>query len=403
MGTLSALLAAIPQPDVAGMARAQQHIDGLLKPPGSLGRLETLAVQLAGLPGLQGQLALAEKAIVVMCADHGVWHEGVTPSPQGVTRLETLAVQLAGLPGLQGQLALAEKAIVVMCADHGVWHEGVTPSPQGVTAIHAGNMVRGNTGVCVLAAQAGARVQVVDVGIDADPLPGLINLKVARGSGNIARTAAMSRQQAETVLLASMQLTRQLAADGVKAFGVGELGMANTTPAAATISVLTGSDPDAVVGCGANLPLAQRGHKVAVVRQAIAHNQPNPADGLDVLAKVGGYDLVGMTGVILGAASCGLPVVLDGFLSYASALAACRMAPSAHPYLIPSHLSAEKGAQIALDALGLRPYLDMDMRLGEGSGAALAMHLLDAASVMYNQMGTLAQSNIVLPDSAPSS
>ncbi|HCJ0324409.1 TPA: nicotinate-nucleotide--dimethylbenzimidazole phosphoribosyltransferase [Klebsiella pneumoniae] len=295
METLSALLAAIPQPDVAGMARAQQHIDGLLKPPGSLGRLETLAVQ------------------------------------------------------------------------------------------------------------AGARVQVVDVGIDADPLPGLINLKVARGSGNIARTAAMSRQQAETVLLASMHLTRQLAADGVKAFGVGELGMANTTPAAARISVLTGSDPDAVVGCGANLPLAQRGHKVAVVRQAIAHNQPNPADGLDVLAKVGGYDLVGMTGVILGAASCGLPVVLDGFLSYASALAACRMAPSAHPYLIPSHLSAEKGAQIALDALGLRPYLDMDMRLGEGSGAALAMHLLDAASVMYNQMGTLAQSNIVLPDSAPSS
>ncbi|HBT7837439.1 TPA: nicotinate-nucleotide--dimethylbenzimidazole phosphoribosyltransferase, partial [Klebsiella pneumoniae] len=245
METLSALLAAIPQPDVAAMARAQQHIDGLLKPPGSLGRLESLAVQ------------------------------------------------LAGLPGLQGQLALAEKAIVVMCADHGVWHEGVTPSPQGVTAIHAGNMVRGNTGVCVLAAQAGARVQVVDVGIDADPLPGLINLKVARGSGNIARTAAMSRQQAETVLLASMQLTRQLAADGVKAFGVGELGMANTTPAAATISVLTGSDPDAVVGCGANLPLAQRGHKVAVVRQAIAHNQPNPADGLDVLAKVGGYDLVG--------------------------------------------------------------------------------------------------------------
>ncbi len=222
METLSALLAAIPQPDVAGMARAQQHIDGLLKPPGSLGRLETLAVQ------------------------------------------------LAGLPGLQGQLALAEKAIVVMCADHGVWHEGVTPSPQVVTAIHAGNMVRGNTGVCVLAAQAGARVQVVDVGIDADPLPGLINLKVARGSGNIARTAAMSRQQAETVLLASMHLTRQLAADGVKVFGVGELGMANTTPAAAVISVLTGSDPDAVVGCGANLPLAQRGHKVAVVRQAIA-------------------------------------------------------------------------------------------------------------------------------------
>ncbi len=289
-----------------------------------------------------------------------------------------------------------------MCADHGVWHEGVTPSPQGVTAIHAGNMVRGNTGVCVLAAQAGAVVQVVDVGIDADPLPGLINLKVARGSGNIARTAAMSRQQAETVLLASMHLTRQLAADGVKAFGVGELGMANTTPAAATISVLTGSDPDAVVGCGANLPLAQRGHKVAVVRRAIAHNQPNPADGLDVPAKVGvrsgGHDRGDPRGGLLW------PAGGAGWLPLLCLCpAACRMAPSAHPYLIPSHLSAEKGAQIALDALGLRPYLDMDMRTGEGSGAALAMHLLDAASVMYNQMGTLAQSNIVLPDSAPSS
>ena len=201
METLSALLAAIPQPDVAGMARAQQHIDGLLKPPGSLGRLETLAVQLAGLPGLQGQLALAEKAIVVMCADHGVWHEGVTLRRRG-----------------DGH----------SCRQYGAGQH---------RRLRAGGAGRG-------------QVQVVDVGIDADPLPGLINLKVARGSGNIARTAAMSRQQAETVLLASMHLTRQLAADGVKAFGVGELGMANTTPAAATISVLTGSDPDAVVAVG---------------------------------------------------------------------------------------------------------------------------------------------------------
>ena len=173
--------------------------------------------------------------------------------------------------------------------------------------------------------------------------------------------------------------------------------MANTTPAAATISVLTGSDPDAVVGCGANLPLAQRGHKVAVVRQAIAHNQPNPADGLDVLAKVGGYDLVGMTGVILGAASCGLPVVLDGFLSYAAALAACQIAPEVKPYLIPSHYSAEKGARIALAHLGLEPYLNMGMRLGEGSGAALAMPIVEAACAMYHRMGMLAASNIVLP------
>lgn len=350
MQTLSSLLRAIPQPDSAAMARAQQHIDGLLKPPGSLGRLEALAVQLAGMPGLKG-------------------------APQ-----------------------VQEKAILVMCADHGVWHEGVTISPQVVTAIQAGNMVRGNTGVCVLARQAGARVHIIDTGIDADPLDGLINMKVARGSGNIAREAAMTVDQAQELLLETMRYTRELAAQGVTLFGVGELGMANTTPAAAVVSVLTGSDPQEVVGIGANLPASQLGHKADVVRRAIALNQPDPQDGLDVLTKVGGFDLLGMTGVMLGAASCGLPVVLDGFLSYASALAACRIAPEAKPYLIPSHLSAEKGARIALENLGLEPYLNMEMRLGEGSGAALAMQLVDAACAIYNEMGTLAASNIVLPE-----
>ncbi|HHG8774163.1 TPA: nicotinate-nucleotide--dimethylbenzimidazole phosphoribosyltransferase [Raoultella planticola] len=351
MDTLSAFITAIPLPDRTAMAQAQRHLDGLLKPPGSLGRLEALAVQ------------------------------------------------LAGMPGLQGQLRLTEKAIVVMCADHGVWHEGVAISPQAITAIQAANMTRKNTGVCVLAAQAGAQMHVVDVGIDADPLPGLVNMKMARGSGNIARTAAMSREQATALLLASIRFTRELAAQGVRLFGVGELGMANTTPAAAVVSALTGHDARDVVGIGANLPVSQLAHKADVVRQAIAINQPQPEDGLDVLAKVGGFDLVGMTGVMLGAASCGLPVVLDGFLSYASALAACRLAPAVHPYLIPSHLSAEKGARIALEHLQLEPYLDMGMRLGEGSGAALAMPLVEAACTVFNEMGTLAESNIVLPES----
>lgn len=350
MQTLSSLLRTIPQQDATAMARAQQHIDGLLKPPGSLGRLEALAVQLAGMPGLKG-----------------------TPQVQ-------------------------EKAILVMCADHGVWHEGVAISPQVVTAIQAGNMVRGNTGVCVLARLAGAKVHIIDTGIDADPLDGLINMKVARGSGNIAREAAMTATQAQALLLETMRYTRELASQGVTLFGVGELGMANTTPAAAVVSVLTGSDPQEVVGIGANLPASQLGHKAEVVRQAIALNQPDPQDGLDVLTKVGGFDLLGMTGVMLGAASCGLPVVLDGFLSYASALAACRIAPEVKPYLIPSHLSAEKGARIALANLGLEPYLNMEMRLGEGSGAALAMQLVDAACAIYNEMGTLAESNIVLPE-----
>ncbi|HDT6543664.1 TPA: nicotinate-nucleotide--dimethylbenzimidazole phosphoribosyltransferase [Kluyvera ascorbata] len=349
MQTLASLLAAIPDVDNAAMAQAQQHIDGLLKPTGSLGRLESLAVQLAGMPGLHG-------------------------TPQ-----------------------VAKKAILVMCADHGVWHEGVAVSPQIVTAIQAANMTRHNTGVCVMAAQAGADVHVIDVGIDADPIPGLIDMKVARSSGNIAQGPAMSAEQAQSVLMATIRYTRQLAEQGVTLFGVGELGMANTTPAAAMVSVLTDSEPEAVVGVGANLPQTQLGHKVEVVRRAIAVNQPNADDGLDVLTKVGGYDLLGMTGVMLGAASCGLPVVLDGFLSYASALAACRIAPGVKPYLIPSHFSAEKGARIALAHLELEPYLHMEMRLGEGSGAAMAMHIVESACAMYNRMGTLAGSNIVLP------
>ncbi len=212
-------------------------------------------------------------------------------------------------------------------------------------------------------------MHVIDVGIDSEPLPGVVNMRVARGCGNIARGPAMSREQGQELLLEVMRYTRALAQEGVTLFGVGELGMANTTPAAAIVSVLTGSDAQEVVGIGANLPLAKVGNKMEVVRRAIAVNQPDPNDGLDVLSKVGGFDLLGMTGVMLGAASCGLPVVLDGFLSYAAALAACQIAPEVKPYLIPSHYSAEKGARIALAHLGLEPYLNMGMRLGEGSGA----------------------------------
>lgn len=350
MQTLTSLLRAIPSPDSAAMLRAQQHIDGLLKPPGSLGRLESLAVQLAGMPGLKG-----------------------TPHVNG-------------------------KAMLVMCADHGVWDEGVAVSPKIVTAIQAANMTRGTTGVCVLAAQAGAKVHVIDVGIDAEPIPGVVNMRVARGCGNIAEGPAMSRSQAEELLLEVIRYTHELATDGVTLFGVGELGMANTTPAAAIVSVLTGSDAEEVVGIGANLPLSRVGNKVDVVRRAIAVNQPDRHDGVDVLAKVGGFDLVGMAGVMLGAASCGLPVVLDGFLSYSAALAACQIAPQIKPYLIPSHFSAEKGARTALTHLELDPYLNMGMRLGEGSGAALAMPIIEAACAMYTNMGQLAASNIVLPD-----
>ena len=246
MQILADLLNTIPAIDSTAMSRAQRHIDGLLKPVGSLGKLEVLAIQLAGMPGL-----------------NGIPHVG-------------------------------KKAVLVMCADHGVWEEGVAISPKEVTAIQAENMTRGTTGVCVLAEQAGANVHVIDVGIDtAEPIPGLINMRVARGSGNIASAPAMSRRQAEKLLLDVICYTQELAKNGVTLFGVGELGMANTTPAAAIVSTITGRDPEEVVGIGANLPTDKLANKIDVVRRAITLNQPNPQDGVDVLAKVGGFDLVG--------------------------------------------------------------------------------------------------------------
>ncbi|NDL63168.1 nicotinate-nucleotide--dimethylbenzimidazole phosphoribosyltransferase [Acerihabitans arboris] len=349
MKTLQQVIDAIRPLDEQAMARAEQRLDGLLKPPGSLGRLETLAVQLAGIMG-------------------------------------------------DRPLAFAGKQMMVMVADHGVYEEGVAVSPRIVTAIQAANMVKGTTGVCVLAANAGAGVTVVDMGIDCEqPLPGLLDRRMGRGCGNIAAGPAMTTGQARVVLETGAALVAEAVARGTTLFGVGELGMANTTPAAALVSVLTGMPAADVVGRGANLPLSMLAHKIEVVERAIAVNQPDARDGVDVLAKVGGYDLGGMAGVMLGAAAEGVPVILDGFLSYAAALVACRVAPQARPYLIPSHLSAEKGAKIALAHLDLRPYFDLEMRLGEGSGAALAMNLVDAACAVYNDMGTLAASDIVLP------
>ena len=347
METLQEVIAAIRPLDAEKQAQAARYIDGLVKPLNSLGRLETLAIQLAGMPGLH-------------------------------------------------QLDNLKKEIIVMCADHGVYDEGVAASPKVVTWLQAHNMVKGISGVCVLAKSTQTSVLAVDAGIDGEPVEGMLSLKVARGSSNIARGPAMSRQDAEQLMLSAARLVKQRAAEGISVFGTGELGMANTTPASAIISVLSGCDPHEVVGIGANLPQDRVPHKASVVRQAIQVNQPDAADGIAVMAKVGGFDLAGMTGVILGAASRGLPVVLDGFLSCAAAMVACQIAPEAKSYCIPSHFSAEKGAQRALEHLGLTPYLYLDLRLGEGSGAAIAMSIVSAAGAMYSQMGVLAETGISL-------
>lgn len=351
MQTLEQLTQSIQPLDQKAMQQAKTRIDGLLKPIGSLGRLETLAVQMAG-----------------------------------IYRSTTLKT--------------GRKEIIVMAADHGVFDEGIAVTPKEVTAIQAYNMTKGRglTGVCALAHAAGVDVNIVDVGIDCDPIPGVLNMKVARGCGNIAKTAAMSREQCESLLLSTAKLAMNRVKDGITVLGVGELGIGNTTPAAAMVSVITGAKPEQSVGLGANYPSDKLHHKVAIVEQAIAVNQPDPEDGVDILAKVGGFDLVGMTGTMLGGAAAGVPIVLDGFLSYACALVACKICPAVWHYLIPSHLSAEKGSQIALAHMDLKPFLQLEMRLGEGSGAAIAMQILDAAASMYNRMGLLVDDNLSLPN-----
>lgn len=338
----------IPVDEIA-RERAQQHIDQLFKPIGSLGTLETLACQLASIYRTTK------------------WHTG-------------------------------KKKIFVMAADHGVFAEGVAVTPQEVTTMQAVNTVKGLTGVAALSFATGVDVEMIDVGIDCDPIEGITNMKVARGCGNIAKEPAMSYEQAEQLILDTANYVKQsIDREQLSVIGVGELGIANTTPAAAIISTVTGQLPTHVVGLGANLPRSQRQHKVDVVSAALAINNPNPDDPIDIMAKVGGFDLAGMTGAILGAASMRVPVVLDGFLSYASAIIACQIQPNVWDYLVPSHESAEKGAVIALEYLKLKPFLHMGLRLGEGSGATLAMPFIDAAHAMVNRMGTMGNDGVDLP------
>lgn len=335
-----------------------------------------------------------DRAIMEQAA---VWQNGLVKPRGSLGRLETLGIHLAGISKTLHPY-YKRKQVIVMAADHGAYEEGIASAPQIVTAIQAMNMLQGNTGVCVLARNAGAEVLPVDMGIDADPIDGLRNCKIRRGSSNFTRGPAMTRDEALQAITCGATLAIEQVKEGVQLLGLGELGMGNTTAAAAIVSVLCQVMPEDVVGRGANLPEAQMPTKIDVVRRAIAINNPDLADGVDVMAKVGGFELAGMAGVIIGGAAAGVPVVLDGFLSYSAALVACKIAPVVHDYLIPSHFSAEKGARIALDQLQLKAFFDMEMRLGEGSGAAMMFPFIDAACAVMNQMGTLADAQIVLPD-----
>jgi nicotinate-nucleotide--dimethylbenzimidazole phosphoribosyltransferase len=347
MSSLPRLLSAIAEPAPGADALAQRWLDQLTKPPGSLGRLEELGRRLAAVTG-------------------------------------------ACPPRLE------RPVIFTLAGDHGVVAEGVSAYPQVVTAQMVENFLRGGAAVNVLARHAGARVVVADLGV-ASPLPSHPDLRpfrIATGTGNIARGPAMAREQALAAVEAGIALVEAEVAAGADLVATGEMGIGNSTPAAAIVAALTGQDPAAVTGRGTGVDDAGWRRKVEVVRQALALNRPDPGDGLDVLAKVGGFEIAGLTGVVLAGAAHRLPVVLDGFIAGAAALCAVRLAPATGHYLLASHRSTEPGHAHALRVLGLEPYLDLEMRLGEGTGAALLISLARAAVRIMSEMATFKSAGV---------
>jgi nicotinate-nucleotide--dimethylbenzimidazole phosphoribosyltransferase len=318
-----------------------------------------------------------------------------TKPRRSLGRLEDLACQLAAIRGHCDRPPL-NKAIVVMGADHGVAEEGVSAYPQAVTAQMLLNFARGGAAINALAAQAGARVLVVDMGVK-EPLPGMPEIRscrVAPGTANFVHGPAMTRAQALAAIDAGITIADELAREGVTLLGIGEMGIANTTAASALSAVFTGASPDEVTGRGTGIDDVALRHKVEVVRRAIACNAPDPSDALDVLAKLGGFELAGLCGVVLGAAAARIPVVMDGFISSTAALCAVRLAPQGAGYLIASHRSVEAGHRLVLQAIGQRPLLDLDLRLGEGTGAALAMGLCEASLRLVHEMATFAGAGV---------
>lgn len=339
---LNDLISRVGSLDKTAMAQARRRLDALTKPPGSLGRLEELAVQLAGITGR------------------------ATP-------------------------VVPEKTIYVFAADHGVAAEGVSAYPSAVTAQMVANFLDGGAAINVLARQAGAALVVIDAGVAAElPVhPHLVSAKLAFGTRNFAREPAMTREQALAALEAGMAAFQpcQLA-------GMGEMGIGNSTSAAAIVTAATGRPAAEVVGRGTGIDDAALAKKIAVVEQAIELHRPDGGDGISLLVSVGGFEIGAMAGAMLAAAAARVPVVLDGFISTAAALVAARLCPAVKDYLIASHRSAEKGHGLALKELGLRPLLDLEMRLGEGTGAALSFHIIEAACRTMHEMATFASAGV---------
>lgn len=340
---LDALVREVLPLDRSAMTAAEEYQARLAKPPGSLGRLEEISIQLAGITG-RVHNALNKKQLLVFAADNGVVAEGVSSAPQSVTKQQTI------------------------------------------------NLMRGKTGAAVLAKHFGCGLTVCDVGVNADIYEStVLNRKIAYGTQNICTGPAMTREQTLQAILTGAEIARTVDADVI---GVGEMGIGNTTTSSAVLAVLLGTDVEAVTGRGGGITEESFRKKKAVIRTAIEVNRPDRDDVVGVLSKVGGFDLAAMCGAFLGAAAARRPAVIDGLISAAAALCAVRLCPNVHGYLVPSHASFEIGYRLAMEAMDLRPLFDLGMRLGEGSGCPLAFQVLDAACAVINDMATFDEAGI---------
>ena len=341
--TLQDFISVVSPLNDAAMAAARERQAQLAKPPGSLGRLEDLSIQLAGITG-KVYNKIEKKHLLVFAADNGVVAEGVSSAPQSVTLMQTI------------------------------------------------NLTQHKTGASTLCKHFGCEITVCDVGVNADiKESAVLNRKIAYGTQNIVYGPAMTREQAVQAIMTGIELAQNTDADVI---GIGEMGIGNTTTSSAVLSVVLDADVKVVTGRGGGITDDSFRKKKEVIKAAIQVNQPDKNDVIDVLAKVGGFDIATMCGAFIGAAATHRPVVIDGFISAVAALCAVRLCPNVKGYLVPSHASYEIGYKLAMDAMELQPLFLLGMRLGEGSGCPLAFEILDAACAIINDMATFEEADI---------
>jgi nicotinate-nucleotide--dimethylbenzimidazole phosphoribosyltransferase len=347
MGLLDKTISKIEKIDYSLAEETQKRLDNLTKPQGSLGRLEDLARQIVE-----------------------------------ITKIK--------------KPKLAEKVIFTLAGDHGIAEEGVSAYPKEVTPQMVYNFLNGGAGINVLARHVGTRVVVADMGVASDLAanPQLVIKKIGYGTKNMSKGAAMTKNEAVKSLGAGIEIFEAEFKKGVHIAGTGDMGIANTTPSAAITAVITRKSADEVTGKGTGINDKALFHKIEVIKKAINVNAPDPEDAIDVLSKVGGFEIGGLAGIIIAAASKRVPVVLDGFISGAAALIAYKLEPKTKDYMIAAHCSVERGHRIILDYLGLKPILDLNLRLGEGTGAALAMNIIDAGVKILNEMATFESAGV---------